>query len=285
LSLNAPGHEPLFPRFETLLATLCSLAVEDDSGQLWVPPPPDSDEEEVAAEDDHGGGDEDATEEGGWDGEDDEDDDWERERARRRRRLRRNSRTAKPSEMHKKVLRSVSDDHFRALVSQLLSTEGLPLGTEGDTEGWLDIIASLASRAAGMIRPSPNTPGPMDPGLYIKVKCIATGTKGDSDVVKGVVCRKNVAHRRMSHPKRNARLLLWGGALEYQRLPNQLSSLEQVLQQEREHLNALVARVERHKPDVLLVEKAVSGYAQERLLASQISLVSAPAGNYVCINV
>lgn len=252
---------------------------DSDNSQLWVPPAPESDEEEVPPEEDHEGGDEEDNEEGGWEGEDDEDDDWdekERERARRRRRLRRNSRSSKStaSEMHKKVLRSVSDDHFRALVAQLLSAEGLPVGGGGDSEGWLDIVAALASRAASMIRPDQKKAGTMDPGGYIKVKCVATGTKGDSDVVKGVVCRKNVAHRRMSHPKRNPRLLLLGGALEYQRSAGQLSSLEQVLQQEREHLNALVARIEQHKPDVLLVEKAVSGYAQERLLQSQISLVS-----------
>jgi hypothetical protein len=37
-----------------------------------------------------------------------------------------------------------------------------------------------------------------------------------STVIKGIVCKKNVAHRRMSSRIEKTRLLLLGGALEYQ---------------------------------------------------------------------
>lgn len=52
-----------------------------------------------------------------------------------------------------------------------------------------------------------------------------------SVVVKGVVFRKNVANRRMSIKLFNPRVLLLAGALEYQRVSNQLSSLDTLLQQ------------------------------------------------------
>lgn len=52
-----------------------------------------------------------------------------------------------------------------------------------------------------------------------------------STVVKGIVCKKNVAHRRMSSKIDKARLLLLGGALEYQRVANHLSSFDTLLQQ------------------------------------------------------
>lgn len=52
-----------------------------------------------------------------------------------------------------------------------------------------------------------------------------------SMVIKGIVCKKNVAHRRMSSKIDKARLLLLGGALEYQRVPNHLSSFDTLLQQ------------------------------------------------------
>ena len=45
------------------------------------------------------------------------------------------------------------------------------------------------------------------------------------------MCRRNVAHRRMTSEYKNPRLLLLGGSLEYQRVPNQLSSLDTLLQQ------------------------------------------------------
>lgn len=52
-----------------------------------------------------------------------------------------------------------------------------------------------------------------------------------SMVVKGVVCKKNVAHRRMRAKIEKARLLILGGGLEYQRVSNQLSSFDTLLQQ------------------------------------------------------
>lgn len=52
-----------------------------------------------------------------------------------------------------------------------------------------------------------------------------------SKVVKGVVCKKNVAHRRMTTKIEKPRLLILGGALEYQRVANHLSSFDTLLQQ------------------------------------------------------
>lgn len=43
--------------------------------------------------------------------------------------------------------------------------------------------------------------------------------------------------------------------------------------QEMDHLKMAVAKIDAHQPDVLLVEKSVSRYAQEYLLAKDISLV------------
>lgn len=52
-----------------------------------------------------------------------------------------------------------------------------------------------------------------------------------SMVVRGVVCKKNVAHRRMMSKVDKPRLLVLGGALEYQRVSNHLSSVDTLLQQ------------------------------------------------------
>jgi len=43
--------------------------------------------------------------------------------------------------------------------------------------------------------------------------------------------------------------------------------------QERDHLSMTVARIEAHHPNVLLVEKTVSRYAQDKLLEKEISVV------------
>lgn len=50
-------------------------------------------------------------------------------------------------------------------------------------------------------------------------------------VVKGVVCKKNVANKRMASKVEKPRFLILGGALEYQRVANHLSSVDTLLQQ------------------------------------------------------
>ncbi|XP_023734169.1 putative 1-phosphatidylinositol-3-phosphate 5-kinase FAB1C [Lactuca sativa] len=173
-----------------------------------------------------------------------------------------------PNLEHKKPLETVVQGHFRALVSQLLQSEFM------EADEWLDIITSLAWQAANFVKPDTSRGGSMDPGDYVKIKCIASGSPHESLFVKGVVCTKNIKHKRMTSQYKNPRLLILGGALEYQRSHNQLASIETLLQQEIDHLKMIVSRIEARRPNVLLVEKSVSSYAQEYLLAKEISLVS-----------
>ncbi|XP_043707640.1 1-phosphatidylinositol-3-phosphate 5-kinase FAB1B-like [Telopea speciosissima] len=232
----------------------------ENNGLLWLPPAPEDEEDEREAEifDDD---DDDATGEWGY--------------------LRSSSsfgsgeyRTRdRSSEEHRKAMKNVVDGHFRALVSQLLQVENLPIGEEADKESWLEIITSLSWEAATLLKPDTSKGGGMDPGGYVKVKCIACGHRSESMVVKGVVCKKNVAHRRMASKFMKPRFLILGGALEYQRVSNLLSSFDTLLQQEMDHLKMAVAKIDAHHPNVLLVEKSVSRFAQDYLLAKDISLV------------
>ncbi|KAK7275501.1 hypothetical protein RIF29_16620 [Crotalaria pallida] len=178
----------------------------------------------------------------------------------------------KSNEEHKKVMKNVVDGHFRALVTQLLQVENLPV-EENDKNSWLEIITSLSWEAATLLKPDMSKGGGMDPAGYVKIKCIASGSRIQSVVVKGVVCKKNVAHRRMTSKVDKARILILGGALEYQRVTNLFSSVDTLLQQEMDHLKMAVTKIASHHPNILLVEKSVSRYAQEYLLAKDISLV------------
>uniref|UniRef100_A0A0E0LV19 1-phosphatidylinositol-3-phosphate 5-kinase n=1 Tax=Oryza punctata TaxID=4537 RepID=A0A0E0LV19_ORYPU len=172
---------------------------------------------------------------------------------------------------HKEGLRNAVLGHFRALVAQLLKGECIDLENDNGSK-WLEIVSSLAWLAAGYVRPDTKKGGSMDPTDYVKVKCLASGDPSDSNLVRGVVCSKNVKHKRMASEHVNAKLLILGGALEYQKVTNKLASIDTILEQEKEHLRAIVAKIESRRPNVLLVEKSVSSYAQE-LLAKDISLV------------
>ncbi|XP_023635482.1 1-phosphatidylinositol-3-phosphate 5-kinase FAB1A isoform X2 [Capsella rubella] len=229
----------------------------ESDGLLWLPPEPENEEDEreaVLSDDDGDEGDR-----GDWG-------------------YLRPSNSFNDKEFHSRdkssgAMKNVVEGHFRALVAQLLEVDNLPMVNEGDREGWLDIITSLSWEAATLLKPDTSKGGGMDPGGYVKVKCIPCGLRSESMVVKGVVCKKNVAHRRMTSKLEKPRLLILGGALEYQRISNQLSSFDTLLQQEMDHLKMAVAKIHSHNPDILLVEKSVSRFAQEYLLAKDISLV------------
>ncbi|KZV43468.1 hypothetical protein F511_09911 [Dorcoceras hygrometricum] len=233
----------------------------ENNGVLWLPPEPEDEEDEreaVLFDDDDDG---DAAGEWGY--------------------LRSSSSFGsgeyrsrdKSNEEHKKAVKNVVDGHFRALIAQLLQVENLLTSEETDGESWVEIITALSWEAATLLKPDMSKGGQMDPGGYVKVKCLASGRRSESMVVKGVVCKKNVAHRRMTSKIEKARVLMLGGALEYQRVSNALSSFDTLLQQEMDHLKMAVAKIDAHHPDVLLVEKSVSRHAQEYLLAKDISLV------------
>ncbi|KAI4357676.1 hypothetical protein L6164_001610 [Bauhinia variegata] len=179
----------------------------------------------------------------------------------------------KQNEGNKEPLKPIIQGHFRALVSQLLQGEGIQVGKENGSEDWLDIVATVAWQAANFVRPDTSGGGSMDPGNYVKIKCIASGNPSESTLIKGVVCTKNIKHKRMTSQYKKPRILILGGALEYQKVPNQLASFDTLLQQENDHLKMIISKIEALHPNVLLVERSVASCAQEYLLAKEISLV------------
>ncbi|XP_050235071.1 putative 1-phosphatidylinositol-3-phosphate 5-kinase FAB1C [Mercurialis annua] len=179
----------------------------------------------------------------------------------------------KQNEDNKEPFKAVIHGHFRALVSQLLQGESIKICKEDGGEDWLDIVTTLAWQAASFVKPDTSRGGSMDPSDYVKVKCIASGNPSDSTLVKGVACTKNIKHKRMTTQYKNPRLLLLGGALEYQSVVNQLASFNTLVQQENDHIKMIMLKIEALRPNVVLVEKSVSPFAQEYLLAKEISLV------------
>ncbi|KAI9079791.1 hypothetical protein K1719_038201 [Acacia pycnantha] len=179
----------------------------------------------------------------------------------------------KHSVENREPLKAVIQGHFRVLVLQLLQGEGIKVSKETSCNDWLDIVATIAWQAANFVRPDTSKGGSMDPGDYVKVKCIASGSPSESTLVKGVVCTKSIKHKRMTSHYKKPRILLLAGALEYQKAPDQLASFNTLLQQENDHMKMIISKIEALRPNVLLVEKTVASCAQEYLLAKEISLV------------
>ncbi|KAL1209475.1 putative 1-phosphatidylinositol-3-phosphate 5-kinase FAB1C [Cardamine amara subsp. amara] len=233
----------------------------ENNGRIWYPPPPEDENDDAESNYFH------------YDDEDDDIGDSAPEFSSSSSFSSHMPTREKLGENSNEPLRTVVHDHFRALVAELLRGEELSPCDDGSAADWLDIVTGLAWQAANFVKPDTRAGGSMDPGDYVKIKCVASGNQNESILIRGIVCSKNIKHKRMTSQYKNPRLLLLAGSLEYQRVAGELASFNTLLQQENDHLKAIIAKIESLRPNVLLVEKSVSSYAQQYLLEKEISLV------------
>lgn len=137
---------------------------------------------------------------------------------------------------------------------------------------WEKEILRLLLLVSELPNPNVRIGDDMNIHTYVRVKKIPGGQPRDSEYVSGVVFTKNVLHKQMARNLSNPRVMLFSFPLEYQRVENQLMSLDPLLKQEREYLQHLVARIVAQRPHVVLVERNVSRLALEYLMASNIAV-------------
>ncbi|KAI8054171.1 uncharacterized protein B0P05DRAFT_591564 [Gilbertella persicaria] len=162
--------------------------------------------------------------------------------------------------------------HARKMLRQLM--EGIDL-TQGTKEEWEEVIMNLLLKVTNHVQPDIRAGDDMDVRHYVKIKKIPGGLPSDSTYVKGVMCTKNVAHKRMVKNISNPRILILMFSLDYSRIEmeNQLLSIAPVISQEREHVRKLIGRIVALKPSLLLVKSTVSRLALEFLLEANIPVI------------
>ncbi|CAO3597034.1 unnamed protein product [Absidia cylindrospora] len=165
--------------------------------------------------------------------------------------------------------------HARKLLRQLMDETNLcDLPDTMKTE-WETVIMQLLIKMTGLVQPDVRAGDDMDVRHYVKIKKIPGGLPSDSFYVKGVMCSKNVAHKRMARNIAEPRILILLFSLDYSRVEmgNQLLSIRPVISQEREHISKLVGRIIALRPSLLLVKSTVSRLALEILLEANIPVV------------
>ncbi|KAL4871404.1 hypothetical protein BDV12DRAFT_28362 [Aspergillus spectabilis] len=170
---------------------------------------------------------------------------------------------APPVEMNKASLQ-----HVRKLLRQLLDDSSVP-----NSQSWETALLPILLKAADEVDPEVQHGDDMDIRHYIKLKKIPGGRPGDTSYVSGLVFSKNVALKSMPRSIVQPKILIIAFALEYARHQQQFMSLEHVIRQEREFLENLVSRISALRPNLLLVEKNVSGLALELLDRAGIATV------------
>lgn len=80
-------------------------------------------------------------------------------------------------EEKQRAMEEIMNGKFKALVGQLLKSVGVSSSDEGD-KSWVDIVTSLSWEAASFLKPDAVGGSTMNPDGYVKVKCIAAGSRG-----------------------------------------------------------------------------------------------------------
>ncbi|RUS21584.1 hypothetical protein BC937DRAFT_92159 [Endogone sp. FLAS-F59071] len=163
-------------------------------------------------------------------------------------------------------LNEASLDHLRSLLRQMLAeAEGLEAREE-----WEEVLLKLILRVSDSVHPDIRGGDEIDIRHYVKIKKIPGGEPSDSHYVRGVVCSKNVAHKRMVGTVVNPRILILLFGLEYERVENQFMSITPIIEQEKQHLQMLVARIVNLRPTIVLIKSSVSRLALDFFLKANI---------------
>ncbi|XP_004496392.2 putative 1-phosphatidylinositol-3-phosphate 5-kinase FAB1D isoform X2 [Cicer arietinum] len=172
-------------------------------------------------------------------------------------------------EERQRELEKVLNGKFKALVGQLLKSVGVSSSDEGD-KSWVDIVTYLSWEAAAFLKPDAIGGNAMNPDGFVKVKCVAAGTRSQSRLFKGLVFKKHAAHKHMPTKYKNPRLLLIKGMLGHSM--NALSSFNS-MDQEKGYLKSKMDLITLCHPNVILAEKTVSRDIQEAILDKGMTLV------------
>ncbi|TKA49312.1 hypothetical protein B0A49_12420 [Cryomyces minteri] len=164
-------------------------------------------------------------------------------------------------------LNRASLQHVRKLLKQLLQDATIP-----NASRWEKALIPILLQCTDDVEPDVQNGDDLDIRHYIKLKKVPGGRPGDTSYVSGVVFSKNVALKSMPRSVPQPRIAIVTFALEYSRHGQHFMSLEPVIAQEREYLRNLVNRIAALRPQILLVQRNVSGLALQYLDEANITV-------------
>jgi 1-phosphatidylinositol-3-phosphate 5-kinase len=165
-------------------------------------------------------------------------------------------------------LNRASLQHVERLLTQLLKDSEIRR-----RKHWQKALMPILLQCPNDVDPDVQNGDDMDIRNYIKIKKVPGGRPGDTSYVSGVVFSKNIALKGMRRSFVRPRIAIISFAIEYARHNHHFMSLEPVIAQEREYLRNLVGRIITLKPEIILVQRNVSGLALNMLQEAGITVV------------
>ncbi|KAM7187947.1 putative phosphatidylinositol-4-phosphate 5-kinase [Naviculisporaceae sp. PSN 640] len=166
------------------------------------------------------------------------------------------------------ALNPTSLRHVKKLFRQLLADAEIPTPS-----AWEKALIPILDRCADDVDPDIRNGDDMDIRHWVKLKKIPGGKPSDTQYVHGVVFTKNLALKSMPRKIANPKIVIITFPIEYQRHPEQhFMSLQPVIEQEKEYLRMVVNRILNLEPQVLLLEKSISGVALQYLSEANVTV-------------
>ncbi|KAI9768688.1 MAG: 1-phosphatidylinositol-3-phosphate 5-kinase [Geoglossum simile] len=163
-------------------------------------------------------------------------------------------------------LNHASLQHVHKLLRQLLEDSGV-----SNVGGWEQALMPILLRCTDDVNPDVRHGDDIDIRHYVKVKRIAGGRPGDTSHVSGVVFSKKLALKSMPRSIQNPRIVIIKFPIEYHRHQQHFMSLEPVIAQEKEFLQNMVNRIVALRPQLLLVQRNISGLALQYLAEANVA--------------
>jgi 1-phosphatidylinositol-3-phosphate 5-kinase len=164
-------------------------------------------------------------------------------------------------------LNHASLHHVKRLLHQLLEDANIP-----NVASWEKALIPILLQCTDDVNPNVRLGDDIDIRHYVKLKKIPGGKPGDTSYVSGVVFTKNLALKSMPRSISNPRIVIVSFPIEYQRHQQHFMSLEPVIAQEKEFLRNMVNRIASLRPQLLLVQKHISGLALQYLAEANIAV-------------
>ncbi|KAI9810171.1 MAG: 1-phosphatidylinositol-3-phosphate 5-kinase [Pycnora praestabilis] len=163
-------------------------------------------------------------------------------------------------------LNNASLQHVRKLLRQLLQdSEIASIGR------WEKALMPILLQCTDDVNPDVQQGDEIDVRHYVKLKRVPGGRPCDTSYVSGVVFSKNLALKSMPRTIPHPKIIIITFPIEYTRHQQHFMSLEPVIAQEREFLENLVNRIAALRPQLLLVQRNVSGLALQFLAGANIA--------------
>jgi len=164
-------------------------------------------------------------------------------------------------------LNSASLQHVHRLLRQLLEDTKIP-----NVASWEKALMPILLQCTDDVNPNVRHGDDIDIRHFVKTKKIPGGKPGDTSYVSGVVFSKNLALKSMLRTIANPRIVIVSFPIEYQRHHHHFMSLEPVMAEEKEFLKNMVNRIASLRPQLLLVQKNISGLALQYLVEANIAV-------------